>query len=284
LSRFSGRQAKPCGKGRCTSAHAPSNDHSDNSSAHTDRMLDHDRRLSISRISDRVAWAKTMFPVIHQSIRDAQAQFRTGHQDIRTYLSDTTAAETTTTTISTTPTSPTTTTARTRSHLLAIRQRFQLARTHFATISTAGSFLCAAAPAKSIRIQRSSTHNPHPRRDCHTRCRSRSEFPTRKRRGRTSNNIILLLCTMIPNYLLFFRTGWYPVHLSPALTISCIPCMHTLPGLQMLFSKFLLLLGPLVGTLPQYLIELTGRVSQTEAVRRERRTKHSLGIVVLFRR
>jgi hypothetical protein len=38
-----------------------------------------------SRTSDLVAWAKTMFPVVHQSIRYARTQLGTGHDDIRTY-------------------------------------------------------------------------------------------------------------------------------------------------------------------------------------------------------
>jgi hypothetical protein len=46
-----------------------------------------------SRTSDPVVWAKTMFPVIHQSIREARAQLRTGHHDIRTYFSDTAEPE-----------------------------------------------------------------------------------------------------------------------------------------------------------------------------------------------
>jgi hypothetical protein len=46
-----------------------------------------------SRTSDLVAWAKTMFPVIHQSIREARAQLRTGHHNIRTYFSDTAEPE-----------------------------------------------------------------------------------------------------------------------------------------------------------------------------------------------
>jgi hypothetical protein len=37
--------------------------------------------------------------------------------------------------------------------------------------------------------------------------------------------------------------------------------MFNLPGSQVLFSKPILLLGPLVGTLPQYRIQLTACVS-----------------------
>jgi hypothetical protein len=45
------------------------------------------------------------------SIRDTQAQLHTGHQDIRTYFSSTTAAELTTTTKFTANPTPTTDTA-----------------------------------------------------------------------------------------------------------------------------------------------------------------------------
>jgi hypothetical protein len=58
----------------------------------------------IGAITSRL-WAKTPCPVIHQSIRDAQAQLHTGHQDIRTYSSNAIAAAPT---ITTTP--PTTNT------------------------------------------------------------------------------------------------------------------------------------------------------------------------------
>jgi hypothetical protein len=62
--------------------------------------------------------------VIHLSTRDPQAQFHTGHQDIR-YFSSTIGVELSPTTTPTTTTAPTTNTARTRTHLLTIRQRFQ---------------------------------------------------------------------------------------------------------------------------------------------------------------
>jgi hypothetical protein len=76
-----------------------------------------------------------LLSVIHQSIRDAMTRLHTSHQDIRTYFSDTTAAEPTTATTPTATTAPTTSTAGTRFHLPAIRQRFRHARTQLATIS-----------------------------------------------------------------------------------------------------------------------------------------------------
>jgi hypothetical protein len=45
------------------------------------------------RTSDLVAWTKTMFSVIRRSISEARKELRTGHQDIRTYFSDTAAPE-----------------------------------------------------------------------------------------------------------------------------------------------------------------------------------------------
>jgi hypothetical protein len=94
--------------------------------AYRPHMLAHDRRvLAIpfegrleSRTSDLIAWTMTLFPVIHQSIRDAKARFHSGQQVIRTYFSYATAEEPTTTV-------STTNTARTLSSKLpAIRQRF----------------------------------------------------------------------------------------------------------------------------------------------------------------
>jgi hypothetical protein len=63
-------------------------------------MIANDRRVLYipseeqfqSRTSDLIAWAKTMLPVINQSVRDARAQLHTGHQDIRTYFFDSTVA------------------------------------------------------------------------------------------------------------------------------------------------------------------------------------------------
>ena len=59
--------------------------------AHASLMLAHDRRVldvpleerPQSRTSERIAWAKTILPVINQSVRDAHAQLHTGHQGIR---------------------------------------------------------------------------------------------------------------------------------------------------------------------------------------------------------
>jgi hypothetical protein len=45
-----------------------------------------------------------MLPVINQSVRDAQAQLHTGHQDIRTYFFDATVAAAAMATTSTTAT------------------------------------------------------------------------------------------------------------------------------------------------------------------------------------
>jgi hypothetical protein len=86
--------------------------------------------------------------------RDAQAQFHTGHQDIRTFFSDTTAAE---------PTTITTPTATNISRTYLIYSPFA---SDFSTqepsslrfqATFAGSFLGAAAPVKSIGFQTSST-------------------------------------------------------------------------------------------------------------------------------
>jgi hypothetical protein len=48
-----------------------------------------EERLIKSRTSDLVAWAKSMFSAIHQSLHDAQEQVHNGHQDIREYFSAT---------------------------------------------------------------------------------------------------------------------------------------------------------------------------------------------------
>jgi hypothetical protein len=103
--------SKTLWKDRCKVAHAPGEDSPDNSSArsrqaallrvetayaHAPLMLAHDRRvLDVpleerlqSRTTELLAWAKTMLPVINRSVRDARAQLRTGHQDIRSYLSN----------------------------------------------------------------------------------------------------------------------------------------------------------------------------------------------------
>ena len=67
------------------------------------------------RTSDLIAWNKSMLPAIRRSISEAQNQLRTGHQDIRTYFSDTAAPErnmneTLATATATTATTTTTTT------------------------------------------------------------------------------------------------------------------------------------------------------------------------------
>jgi hypothetical protein len=71
-----------------------------------------DRREWRARTSDLEAWTKTMLTTIRISISEAHNQIRTGHQDIRTYFSDTAEPErntnatlaTATATIATTPT------------------------------------------------------------------------------------------------------------------------------------------------------------------------------------
>jgi hypothetical protein len=97
-------------KDRCAAVHAPGETSPDNSSvrtreaaqlrveiacAHAPFMLAHDRRvLDVtleerlqSRISELLAWVETMLPVINRYVRDAQAQIRTGHRDIRDFFS-----------------------------------------------------------------------------------------------------------------------------------------------------------------------------------------------------
>jgi hypothetical protein len=56
-----------------------------------------------------------MFPDIHRSIREARAQLRTGHHDIRPYLSNMAATEPTTNATPTTPTAQNTTIVRNNS-------------------------------------------------------------------------------------------------------------------------------------------------------------------------
>ena len=97
-----------------------------------------------------------MLPVINRSVRDARAQLQTGHQDIRSYFSQTTVATTNHTAARPTGTRParpdappvdppdhTATTPietnparRSTMSLLDIRQHFQNARTRMATISS----------------------------------------------------------------------------------------------------------------------------------------------------
>jgi hypothetical protein len=64
-----------------------------------------------SRTSDLVTWTKTMPPVIRH-ISEAREQIRTGHQDIRTYFSNTAAPERTRNATLITATAATTTTHR----------------------------------------------------------------------------------------------------------------------------------------------------------------------------
>jgi hypothetical protein len=110
-------------KDRCTAAHAPSNDNPEKFSksarltaiqemelahVYSPHMLAHDRRIFDKtlveqlrlRTSDISAWTTTMYPIIHQSVRDAKTQTNTSHQDNRTYLTGTasTAPNTNTTT------------------------------------------------------------------------------------------------------------------------------------------------------------------------------------------
>jgi hypothetical protein len=103
-------------------------------------MLAHDRRvLDVpleerlqSQTSELLVWVKTMLPVINQSVRDAQAQIRTGQRDIRGFFSRTTAVITDHTasdpidTSSAHPIAPT----------LDARQHLQNARIQITTISS----------------------------------------------------------------------------------------------------------------------------------------------------
>jgi hypothetical protein len=100
-------------------------------------MLAHDRRVLNepleetlqSRTSELLAWAKTMLPVINQSVRDARVQFQTRHQDLRSYFPQATVTTTDHRAATPTVTSP----APPSVPLLDIQQRFQSARTRMAT-------------------------------------------------------------------------------------------------------------------------------------------------------
>jgi hypothetical protein len=161
-------------------------------------MLAHDRRvLDVpleerlqSRTSELLAWAKTMLPVINRSIRDARAQLRTGHQDLRShfpratvattdrraatpavrdaratlqtghqdlrsYFSQTTVA----TTDHTTATPIVTSQARPNVPLLDIRQRFQSARTRMATLSSDIRQYFPGIAESTTKIHWTSTNN-----------------------------------------------------------------------------------------------------------------------------
>jgi hypothetical protein len=63
--------------------------------AHNWRVLDvpMEERLQ-SRTCELLAWDKAMLPVINRSVRDARAQSQTGHQYIRSYLSQATVTNT----------------------------------------------------------------------------------------------------------------------------------------------------------------------------------------------
>jgi hypothetical protein len=155
LIEFLWTQSNTLWKDRCAAVHAPGEESPDNSSArtrqaaqtrvelayaHAPLMLAHDRRvLDVpleerlqSRTSELLAWVKTMLPVINQSVRDAQAQIRTGHRDIRGFISRATAVTTDQT--ATIPID--TSSARPIAPTLDIRQHLQNARTQIATISS----------------------------------------------------------------------------------------------------------------------------------------------------
>jgi hypothetical protein len=85
-----------------------------------------------SRTSELLAWVKTTLPVINQSVRDAQAQIRTGHRDIRGFLSRATAVNTDHT--ATIPIE--TSSARPIAPTMDTRQHLQNARTQIDTISS----------------------------------------------------------------------------------------------------------------------------------------------------
>jgi hypothetical protein len=73
-------------------------------------MLAHDKRIFDTPLDEQLrmrtpeitVWNTTMFPVINESIRDAQAQITTGHGDIRAYTTDRTISPTEPTTNATT--------------------------------------------------------------------------------------------------------------------------------------------------------------------------------------
>jgi hypothetical protein len=138
-----------------------------------------------------------MLPVNHQCVRDALVQLHTSHQDIRTDLPDTTAAEPTTTTVPTPTTAPLTNTARTHAPLLAIRKHFRHARTRIATLSTdiRHSPVLSWAQQRANQIYQKANNQHartlewivklHPWIRGRSRRRSRPDFSYLKRRGRT---------------------------------------------------------------------------------------------------
>jgi hypothetical protein len=136
--------------------------------AHDRRVLDVPLEVRLqSRTSELLALARTMLPVINRSVRDARAQIRSGHQDLRSYFLKATVATTdrraatptvrdarvqlktghqdlrsyfsqatVATTDHTAATRIVTSPARPNVPLLDIRQRFQSARTRMATLSS----------------------------------------------------------------------------------------------------------------------------------------------------
>jgi hypothetical protein len=95
-----------------------------------------------SRTSDLLAQPKTIFPIAHQSIRDARAQLHTGYPDIPTYLSNVTEAAPTMTVTPTFMTAPITNILLPRAlppHRLVIRQRLQNAITQLTKTAVIGT-------------------------------------------------------------------------------------------------------------------------------------------------
>jgi hypothetical protein len=145
-------------KDRCTTANGPAADRLDNASTRTRQteqqlmtaayasspmMLAIDRRIFDipleqrlqGRTSDIAAWTKTMQPAIRTSISEAQNQLLSGHQDIRTYFSETAAPERNTneTLVTAHATTDTTATGRIGTRRTEVRQRPQQPRTQLAT-------------------------------------------------------------------------------------------------------------------------------------------------------
>jgi hypothetical protein len=102
--------------------------------------------------------AKTMLPIINQSVRDDRAKLHIVHQGIRTYYSDATTAATTTaaTTTTTTPATATATSAaRSSARFLGVPQRFQRVQTGSSRFTQryACYFLVAVASLRIHRIE-----------------------------------------------------------------------------------------------------------------------------------
>jgi hypothetical protein len=146
-----------------------------------------------SRNSDLIVWTNTISPIIHQSIRIAHALFHNSHQDIRTYFSDTTAAESTTITITHRHDSTNT------CHSLALSACNNPARNDFNRHS----------PLLSWAQRRSESYQISNVKITHTRLNGLGvtlvagpgrTFPW-KRRGRTHNRIVLLSSFVSPTLL-----------------------------------------------------------------------------------